>query len=269
MKDATQPADDTHQPLVSVITAVYNNVEHVASALEAVAAQDYPRIEHVVIDGGSTDGTLDVIARFKDHLAVVVSEPDSGLYDALNKGIANANGKYIAFLHSDDLFQDDQVISSMVTLMVAEDAEFCCSDVVIVDQESDKVLRYYMAGYFRRWLFRTGWMPPHPGCMFSRALHDEFGLYSTQFRIAGDFDFMVRMFYGRDIRWTYLNQVTMRMRGGGLSNAGFASKRLIVEEVQRALRQNGIWSPSVFQLARYVIRGAELFLRPKDPRSGR
>ena len=267
MTQSTQPVQDHKQPLVSVITAVYNNVDQVGAAIEAVLAQDYPNIEHVIIDGGSTDGTLDVIAQYRDRLAAFVSEPDSGLYDALNKGIRKANGRFIAFLHSDDSFQDGQVISSMVRRMVEQGAEFCCSDVVIVDQETDRILRYYRAGYFRRWLFRTGWMPPHPGCMFSRALHDEFGLYSTEFKIAGDFDFMVRMFFGRDIKWTYLNQISMRMRQGGLSNSGFASKRLIANELNRSLKQNGVWAPPILQAARYLIRATELVTRPKGPRS--
>ena len=117
---------------------------------------------------------------------------------------------------------------------------FSCSDVLIVEQDSEKIIRFYRSNFFREWLFKLGWMPPHPGCLYERALHDEFGLYSTRFKIAGDFDFLVRIFFGRKIKWTYTNQITMKMRRGGVSNAGLASKRLIAAELAEALKANGV-----------------------------
>ena len=112
--------------------------------------------------------------------------------------------------------------------------------------------------------FKLGWMPPHPGCLYERALHDEFGLYSTRFKIAGDFDFLVRIFFGRKIKWTYTNQITMKkMRRGGVSNAGLASKRLIAAELAEALKANGVSASPILQLLRYPIRLLELVMRPK------
>ena len=119
-----------------------------------------------------------------------MTEPDDGIYDALNKGIGLATGDTVAILHSDDLFYDNHVVSDMVNRMAVTDAEFCFSDMVIVDTVTDKVLRYYMASYFSRWMFRMGWMPPHPTCFIKKSLFDEFGGYSTSYLIAGDFDFL-------------------------------------------------------------------------------
>lgn len=251
------------KPTVSIITAVYNNREFVTTALESARKQDYPNIEHVIVDGGSTDGTLEILEAHREHIATMISEPDDGIYDALNKGIQQATGKYIAFLHSDDVFGSDSVISNLVEQAERHNAEFCCSDVIIVDRDSDRIIRFYRSNFFREWLFKIGWMPPHPGCLFKRALHDEFGLYSTRFKIAGDFDFMVRIFFGRKIRWTYLDQITMKMRRGGASNSGFASKRMIAQELARSLEENGVDAWPILQLLRYPIRALELVTRPK------
>jgi len=251
-------------PVVSLITAVYNNETHLRDALESAKSQDYPHIEHIIIDGGSTDGTLEILEDYREEIALVISEPDSGIYDALNKGIRNASGTYIAFLHSDDVFDNPAALRRLVEASEHSNAEFCCSDVVIVDRDSDEIIRFYMAQYFRTWLFKIGWMPPHPGCLFKRSLHDEFGLYSTKFKIAGDFDFMVRMFFSRTIRWTYVNNITMRMRRGGASNSGLSSKRQIATELHRSLCDNGVKTWPFLQLLRYPIRAVEIFARPKE-----
>jgi glycosyltransferase involved in cell wall biosynthesis len=251
------------QPVVSVVTIVYNNVKYIKDALESVLSQDYPSIEYIVIDGGSTDGTVEIIEKYRDQIQVFLSEPDDGIYDALNKGVELATGDVIAILHSDDLFYDEFVVSDMVYKMSETGAEFCFSDMVIVDSRSDRVLRYYMAYYFNRWMFRMGWMPPHPTCFIKKSLFDEFGLYSLDYKVAGDFDFLVRIFYGRKILWSYLNRVTVKMRQGGVSNSGLNSKRIIASEINHSLQANHVWSLPFFQLGRYIIRLMEMLVKPK------
>ncbi|MES9899865.1 MAG: glycosyltransferase family 2 protein [Sedimenticola sp.] len=254
------------QPLVSIITVVYNNSMHVRDAIQSVLSQDYPYIEYVVIDGGSTDGTVEVIEEYRGQISVFLSEPDGGIYDALNKGIGLSHGSVVGILHSDDVFCDYHVVSAVIQQMKNTNSEFCFSDMVIVDNESKKIVRYYMANYFRRWMFRIGWMPPHPTCFIKMSLFDEFGLYSTNYQIVGDYDFLVRIFYGRDIRWTYLKRVSVKMRRGGVSNSGLASKKLIANEINRSLHENHVWSLPIFQLGRYLIRLVELVLRPERGR---
>jgi len=251
------------QSSLTVVTIVYNNVEYIREGIESVLLQEYSPIEYVVIDGGSTDGTLNVIEEYRDKISIFLSEPDNGIYDALNKGIGVATGDVIAILHSDNKFCSNHVVSDMMQKMLDTKAEFGFSDMVIVDNKSNKVLRYYMANYFSCWMFRMGWMPPHPTCFIKKSLFDEFGLYSLEYEVAGDFDFLVRIFYGREINWAYLNSVTVKMRQKGISNSGLKSKKLIATEINRSLRSNQVWSLPVFQLGRYFIRLIELLVKPK------
>ena len=253
---------------VSIVTVVRNNKETVRSSIESVLSQSYKYIEYIVIDGNSTDGTVEIIREYKEKISVFISEPDQGIYDALNKGIVNASGDVIAVLHSDDEFCDTNVVSEMVAHMTRTNSEFCFSDMVIVDRMSGKIMRYYMANYFKRWMFRIGWMPPHPTCFINKSLFKEFGMYSTKYKIAGDFDLLVRFFYGRNIRWSYLNRVTVKMYEGGVSNSGWQSKKLISNEVNNSLKSNGIWSLLIFQIARYLIRILELLIKPKKGSCG-
>ena len=249
---------------VSIITVCYNSVKNIRKALESVNSQNYQNIEYIVIDGGSTDGTIEVIEEFSDRITKFVSEPDGGIYDALNKGIEISSGEVVAILHSDDEYCNKNVVSNVMNHMMDSKSEFCFSDAVIVDGSSGRILRYYMANYFNRWMFRIGWMPPHPTCFIEKSLFNEFGLYSINYKIAGDFDLLVRFFYGRKIRWSYLDQISIKMSGGGVSNSGWRSKRLIFNEISCSLKSNGIWSLSIFQLARYIIRMLEIIIKPKN-----
>jgi hypothetical protein len=142
-------------------------------------------------------------------------------------------------------------------------SEFCFSDMVIVDKLSGQVLRFYMANYFKKWMFRMGWMPPHPTCFIKKSLFDEFGMYSTDYKIAGDFDLLVRFFYGRKIRWSYLGRISVKMSAGGISNSGWQSKKLIFNEINQVLKSNNVWSLPIFQLIRYPIRLMEILIKPK------
>jgi glycosyltransferase involved in cell wall biosynthesis len=252
-----------NQPLVSIITVVYNNSEYIRDAIESVLSQNYSKIEHIIIDGGSTDGTIDIIEEYRDYISSFLSEPDDGIYDALNKGITRSQGDIVGILHSDDLFCDEYVISDVINKMKDTETELCFSDLVIVDAVSGKLIRYYMAHYFRRWMLRIGWLPPHPTVFLKRSIFDEFGFYSKNYQIAGDFEFFVRIFYGRQIKWSYLNRISVMMRGGGASNSGLKSIRLAIAEINLSLSSNHVWSISIFQIARYFIRFLELIVRPK------
>ena len=251
---------------VSIITVVWNNKETIKDSINSVLNQTYADIEYIVVDGSSSDGTIDIVQGYGDKIAHFISEPDEGLYDALNKGIKLASGEVIGILHSDDLFSDGLVVSDMIERMVVKNAEITFSDMIIIDKTMTKVLRYYMASYFSPWMFKIGWMPPHPTCFIKKSLFDEFGMYSLDYKVAGDFDFLVRIFYARDINWAYLNRVTVKMRQGGVSNTGFSSKKLIAKEINQSLRSNNVWSLPIFQLGRYFIRLLELLIRPKSDR---
>ena len=251
-----------NQPLVSIITVVYNNSKHIRTAIESLLSQDYSKIEHIVIDGGSTDGTIEIIEEYGDKISVFLSEPDEGIYDALNKGIVRANGDYLGILHSDDIFCDDKVVSDIIQKLRDTETELCFSDLVIVDEVSGKVMRYVMAHFFRRWMLRIGFFPPHPTVFLKRSIFDEFGLYSKNYKIAGDFDFLIRVFYGRKINWTYMNRITVKMRSGGKSNSGLSNKILCAKEIHESLHMNNIFTLYFFQVGRYLIRMMELLIKP-------
>jgi len=244
--DLSMKVGERGNPLVTIITVVLNNAEFIRDSIESVLSQTYPKIEYIVIDGDSTDGTVKIVEEYEQKISFIISEQDEGIYDALNKGICLATGDIIAILHSDDFFCDKEVVSDMVSKMIDIDAEFGFSDMVIVDNETEKLLRYYRANYFSRWMFRMGWMPPHPTCFIKKSLFDEFGLYSLDYEVVSDFDFLVRIFYGRDINWAYLNRITVKMRAGGVSNSGWKSKKLIADEINDSLSANQVWSLPIF-----------------------
>ena len=248
---------------ISVITVVYNNIEFIQQAITSLISQDYDNIEYIIIDGGSTDGTCDIIKDNIKFIDYFISETDNGIYDALNKGIIKASGDVISILHSDDIFYDESVISDIMRHMDRGNVEICFSDMLILDRKSKKILRYCMSNYFKRWLFRTGWMPPHPTCFINKSLFDEFGLYSDKYKISSDFDLLVRFFYSRNIKWSYLDRISIKMLSGGVSNSGWQSKWLIFNEINLSLKSNGIWSLSIFQLLRYLIRLIEMVTYPK------
>ena len=251
---------------ISIITVCYNSSKSIRPTIESVLSQNYADIEYIIIDGGSIDGTIDIIKEYQDEVPIFLSEPDNGIYDALNKGIVLASGDIIAILHSDDKFCDEYVVSDMMKQIEETKSEICFSDMVIIENSSGRVLRYYMARYFKKWMFRLGWMPPHPTCFINKSLFDEFGLYSTKYKIAGDFDLLVRFFYSRNIRWSYLGRISIKMSSGGVSNSGWRSKRLIFNEINLSLKSNGIWSLPIFQLIRYLIRLIEMVKKPKKGR---
>ena len=248
---------------VSIITVVYNRENSIRGAIQSVISQNYQAIEYIIIDGNSNDATVSIIKEYADKIYIFLSEPDNGIYDALNKGIKHASGEVIAMLHSDDRFYDDYVVADMMQKMATAKAEFCFANMVIINNSSKKISRYYMAGYFRKWLFRTGWMPPHPTCFINKSLFTEFGLYSTKYKIASDFDFLLRIFYKRHIKWAHLNRICIKMYSGGISNSGFKSKKLIAQEIKSALKDNNVGALFIFSFVRYFIRLLELLIKPK------
>jgi glycosyltransferase len=226
---------------VSVITAVYNNLDTIAQALDSVLAQDHPDVELIVIDGGSTDGTQAVLRAYADRLAVLVSEPDQGIYDALNKGIARAGGKVLGFLHSDDLFADSGVLSRIAAAFDEPSVEAVYGDLHYVRKDNpEQVVRYWRAGEFAGRRLGWGWMPPHPTLYVRRCVYEQIGLFDTSFRIAADYDFILRLL-GREKRGVrYIPEVLVKMRVGGASNRSLRNIVSKSSEDLRALRSNRV-----------------------------
>jgi glycosyltransferase involved in cell wall biosynthesis len=226
---------------VSIITAVYNNQETIASALDSALAQTGVELELIVIDGGSTDGTLAVLNGYADRIAVLVSEPDKGIYDALNKGIRRASGEVLGFLHSDDLFADDNVLKRVEGAFADPQIEAVYGDLLYVLKENpEAVVRYWKAGAFSRARLGWGWMPPHPTFYVRRAVYERMGMFDTNYRIAADYDCMLRFLGKGRVRVGYIPEVLVKMRLGGASNRSIKNILRKSQEDYRALKNNKV-----------------------------
>jgi glycosyltransferase involved in cell wall biosynthesis len=233
----------TSRPLVSIITVSFNSAHTIREAIESVMSQDYPSIEYLVIDGGSTDGTVEIVRGFGDRIDTFVSEPDRGIYDAMNKGIRLARGSIVGMLNSDDAYTDNRSVSDLVEAMLRESTDSAFGDVIYVDrQDADRVVRHYRSGRWSPRRFRFGWMPAHPTFFVKREWYERCGLFSLDYRIAADFEMLVRLLYVAKVTYTYVGRPMVRMRSGGASASGWSNSLAINREIVRACRNHGIWT---------------------------
>ena len=223
---------------ISVITAVFNNREHIAEAVDSALVQSHPDVELIVIDGGSTDGTKEILQAYGDRVAVLVSEPDDGIYDALNKGLKLATGEVVGFLHSDDVFADVDALKRVASGFSSADVDAVYGDLVYVRRDNlQQVVRYWKSSVFLQNKLRRGWMPPHPTLYVRRRVYAQLGGFDTTYRIAADYDCMLR-FLKSGIKAAYLPYVQVRMRLGGASNRSLKNILRKTIEDYRALKRN-------------------------------
>lgn len=249
-------------PLVSVITVCFNSAATLERALQSVADQDWPNVEHIVIDGGSTDGTPAILERFRGHLSHVVSEPDKGIYDAMNKGLAAASGEIICFLNADDQYAFSRVLSQVVATMRRHALDALMGDVGFFHPERPGTLvRRYRSDRFRPQRLAWGWMPAHPALFLSRAVVERVGRFKADYRIAGDFEFIIRAFHGHAVNYQHLPLILVNMQTGGVSTDGWRAKMRLNREVLRACRENGLRTNMLKILSKYPLKALELLMR--------
>lgn len=218
---------------VSIITSCYNRVSTIRGAIESVLAQDFENIEYIIVDGASKDGSVDVIGEYRDRVAVIASEPDHGMYEAINKGIRMATGDVIGLVHSDDFLYDSHVISDVVRNFERTGADFIYGDGIFVDAENtDKPVRNWVGGDYHKWKVRCGWLPLHPTCYIRREVMMREGLYDESYKIAADSDFLVRYLYEADLKVHYMKRKIIRMRMGGLSTDSKKRRQMWDEDVK-------------------------------------
>jgi glycosyltransferase len=226
---------------ISVVTVTFNCRETVGECLASVAGQRHLDREHLAIDGASTDGTHALLEAHRDQLAVLLSEPDGGIYDALNKGLMRVTGEVVGLLHADDVFADADVLTRVATAFADPAVEAVYGDLVYVAREdASRVIRYWRAGEYRPQRLRWGWMPPHPTLYLRRSLYEQFGMFDTRYRIAADYDLMLRVLTQLTGRVLYLPEVLVRMRLGGVSNRSLAKILRKSREDYQALRANRV-----------------------------
>ncbi|RRS30905.1 MAG: family 2 glycosyl transferase [Epsilonproteobacteria bacterium (ex Lamellibrachia satsuma)] len=226
---------------ISIITSVYNNKETIAEAIESVLSQTYDNIEYIVVDGASADGTMDVIKQYADKITTFVSEPDNGIYDGLNKGVALATGDVVGFLHSDDLFEDEHVVAKIAEAFQESKADSIYGDLTYVSKEdTSKVVRFWKSGIFSINKLKRGWMPPHPTFYVKREVYEKYGAFDTSFKIAADYDSILRFLGKEKISTHYIPEVLIKMRVGGASNKSLKNLIQKSREDLRAMKNNGV-----------------------------
>ncbi len=226
---------------ISIVTAVYNRERTIGEALASVASQSHGNVEHLIIDGASKDATLAIVRSLTDPRVVLVSEPDNGIYDALNKGITRATGDVIGLMHSDDLFAHDRVLEKVAAAFADPAIDLVYGDLdYVAAADVSRVVRHWRSGDYSPEKLRRGWMPPHP-TVFARArVFKDHGLYDTSYRIAADYEAMLRFFGRAGLRSAYIPEVLVKMRTGGLSNRSLGHIMLKSREDLRAMRTNGV-----------------------------
>jgi len=244
---------------VSIITVTYNSEATIRNTLSCIAQQDYPDIEHIIIDGLSDDSTLKIVQNFP-HVAKVISEKDEGMYDAMNKGIATASGEIIGILNSDDVYANNEVISTVVSAFNNDKADVCYADLQYVNQQNlDKVVRTWKSGNFSGKSFYWGWMPPHPTFFVRKEVYEKSGLFNTKLKSAADYEIMLRILLKYKMSASYIPQVIVKMRAGGKSNASFSNRIKANKEDRLAWKLNGL-RPYFFTLYLKPLRKVSQFL---------
>lgn len=250
---------------ISIITAAYNSGGTLRDTIGSVLLQSYPDWEHIIVDGGSKDNTVEIIKEaeplYQGRLKWI-SEPDHGIYDAMNKGIAMASGDVIGILNSDDFFTSAGVLSKVaITLTTDESVDAVFGDIhFVTDADLNKSVRYYSSRFFYRWTMLLGYQPAHPSFYCKKSIYDRYGSFDTGFRVAADFEHLLRLIYINRIKTRYLPTDFVTMRLGGASTNGLRSHRNIISDHHKAFRKYNLKTGYILDFLRYPIKIGELLI---------
>ncbi len=246
---------------VSIVTATYNSSEFIADCISSIHEQTYANIEHIIIDGASKDNTVEIIKGMPNRVEKLISEPDKGIYNAMNKGLKLATGDIIGILNSDDFYNANDVIAKVVATMEKEGTDTLHGNLYYVAQEdTDVVKRKWVTGeYNPKKGFRNGWHPAHPSFFVKKTVYDAHGYFDESFRIAADFELMLRFLEKYQVSSSYLNETLVRMRLGGESNKSLKNNYKGNKECIEAFKKNGISVSPFYPLARLVPKIKQYF----------
>jgi len=258
---------------ISVITACRNSEQCIRFAMESVLRQTYPNVEYLVVDGGSTDDTVRIVKSFDpifNGRLRWISEPDKGLYDALNKGLRMSTGDIVGLLHADDFFAASDILTRVAGAFMDGSVDAVYGDVRFVrNKDLFRTVRHYSSKRFAPWMLRFGFMPAHPSFYARRGVFEKIGYYRTDYRISADYELLIRFFLVHRLRYRYLNVVTTMMRMGGLSTRSPRSTYILNKEIVRACLENGIYSNLPMLALKYIFKVSELVYADKDVPIGR
>lgn len=233
---------------VSIITATYNSERTIKDTLTSVKQQTYKNLEHIIIDGNSTDKTITLLDLY-GHQGPIVSEADNGIYDAMNKGVSMADGEIIGILNSDDFYSNTEVIEKVVKTFEETKCDAVYGDLIYIDgKQSNRVVRRWVAGSYNKNLFYKGWMPPHPTVFIRKEIYEKYGLFNLKFKSSSDYELLLRLMFIKNINVSYIPQVLVHMRTGGQSNKSLSNRLAAHKEDYLAWLINGI-SPNWYTLA--------------------
>ena len=248
------------KPKISIVTVTYNSKLTIADTIVSVASQTYSNIEHIIVDGASTDGTVGIVNSFGSRISKFITEPDNGIYQAMNKGIRLASGDVIGILNSDDFLCDNHVIETLVNTFKESNVDAVYGDVKYIDPcNSEKTVRYYSSKYFTPMKFKYGFMPAHPSVYAKRILYEKLGFFKEDYKIAADYELLIRFFRNGSISSKYIPIPFVSMRIGGISNRSLKNRYTINQEILRACRENGIQTNIINIYSRYFTKIFEYF----------
>lgn len=245
---------------VSVITVVYNNEDSIEDCIKSVLCQTHADTEYIVIDGGSTDGTGGIIGRYADRIDGWISEPDEGIYDAMNKGIRASTGDLVGILNSDDLYYSPTVLENIAKTAQQQNVQSVYGDIVYVNRSDTRVIRHWHSGEYIPGSMQKGWMPPHPAFFVRRDVYEQYGCYDTGYRISADYDMMLRLLHRHGISAAYFPGIVTKMRWGGRSST-ISNYFVKYKEDLRAMRENGIDHPFLTLLRKNVSKLPQFFIK--------
>jgi glycosyltransferase len=252
------------EPKISIITVSFNSQSTIKHTIQSVASQDYQNKEYILIDGASTDWTLDIISFLKDKINYFVSEKDNGIYNAMNKGIKASSGDIIGILNSDDFYSNNEVLSKVANIFEETDCDCLYGDLVYVDKgDARNIVRYWKSGEFSKRKLRMGWMLPHPTFFVKKEIYEKYGLYNIKLKTAADYEMILRLLHNDSIKVEYLPEILIKMRIGGESNSSFLNRLKGNYEDNLAWDMNNLRKPPFIRFLKPLRKIKQFFKKPK------
>ena len=240
---------------VSIITVCLNSQKTIEKTIKSVISQQYKNYEYIIIDGGSTDNTIKIINKYKKFISIFKSEKDNGIYDAINKGIKESTGSVVSILHSDDIFFDNQTIQKVMYYFNSKSKiDFLIGNTIITKNDPKKILRNYNANFFKRWMLYLGYSPPHPSTFMRNKIYKKYGLYNIKYRIAGDFEFFVRIILKKKILFKTVNENFVLMKSGGRSSETLKSNFISSKEIIKSFEDNNLYTNWFLIILRFPLK---------------
>jgi glycosyltransferase involved in cell wall biosynthesis len=245
---------------ISLLTVSYNSAATIQDTITSVHSQDYKDIEYIVVDGNSKDTTVDIIKANQATITKWISEPDRGIYDAMNKALRMASGEVVGILNSDDFYSDATIVSQVAHAFADPTVDAVYGDLVFVDPaDLSRVVRTYSSAHWNSNKFAWGFMPAHPTVFIRRKYYEQFGLFKTDYKIAADYELLIRFLHVHKLRYKYLPLKMVIMRKGGVSSQGWKSNIILNEEIIRGCRENGLYTNRWMVYSKYFRKILELF----------